>query len=412
MTSCPILMRYFLSAIVLLVLGGCATDGDRAIALGPLDTLASPAAQGSGEPELAVDDDGRVHLSWIEPVRDGVHAMRFATLRDSTWTSPRTIVERPDFFINWADFPSLVALGDNRLAAHWLQRTGSGTYAYGVRVALSADGGATWSAPLTPHQDSSATEHGFVSLFPVRDSLGVVWLDGRSYATAAKGRAETMLMFTAIAPSGGVAPEQRVDGRICDCCQTSVVLVDGRPVVAYRDRSPEEIRDIYVARWTDTGWTAGAPVHDDGWKIDACPVNGPAMTADGQRVSVAWFTNARDSARVYVAHSSDGGATFGDPIRVDDGQPAGRVDLVTDGAGGVVVSWLEMIGDGGAAVRVRHLGAGETAGPTQTVARTSGARASGFPRMVVAGKQLVLAWTEAGSPAVVRTARMRLDGAR
>lgn len=405
-------MRYLLSSIMFLVLGGCATEGDRLPALGPLDTLASPAAQGSGEPELAVGDDGRVHLSWIEPVRDGVHALRFATLRDTTWTSPRTIVERPDFFINWADFPSIVALGGNRLAAHWLQRTGSATYAYGVRVALSSDGGGTWSAPIIPHQDTSAAEHGFVSLFPVRDSLGVVWLDGRSYATSAKDRAETMLMFAAIAPSGAVAPEQPIDGRICDCCQTSVVLVDGRPVVAYRDRSPEEIRDIYVARWTDTGWTAGAPVHNDGWKINACPVNGPAMTADGQRVSVAWFTGARDSARVYVAHSTDGGGTFAAPVRVDDGQPAGRVDLVTDGAGGVVVSWLEMAGEGGAEVRVRHVGAGDTPGPAQTVARTSGARASGFPRMIVAGGHLVLVWTEAGSPARVRTARLRLGGAR
>jgi hypothetical protein len=45
-------------------------------------------------------------------------------------------------------------------------------------------------------------------------------------------------------------------------------------------------------------------VHSDNWKIDACPVNGPAIAATGRRVAVAWFTAANDTARVKLAFSS------------------------------------------------------------------------------------------------------------
>ncbi|MBK8324867.1 MAG: hypothetical protein IPL06_19865 [Betaproteobacteria bacterium] len=46
-------------------------------------------------------------------------------------------------------------------------------------MSQSADGGRTWSTPVTPHRDGTASEHGFVSL--VADTGGVlaVWLDGR-----------------------------------------------------------------------------------------------------------------------------------------------------------------------------------------------------------------------------------------
>jgi hypothetical protein len=406
-------LRSWLLSPCLLAVLACASDGSTSVSLGPLDSLSSPASIGSGEPELAVAEDGRVYLSWLEPDTGATHALRFASLSDTTWSAPRTIVTRDDFFVNWADFPTIVSLGGDHLAAHWLQKNGAGTYAYGVRIAQSFDGGASWSDPVVPHTDSSASEHGFVSLFPLGDSLGAIWLDGRTFATAREpGAAEMMLYFAPVSRQSAVGAERPIDRRICDCCQTSVALVDSRPLVAYRDRSPDEIRDIYVARLTDSGWTTGVPVHNDGWKIDACPVNGPALAAHGKRVAVAWFTAARDTARVYVAHSTDGGVTFGAPARVDDGQPAGRVDVVADGRGGAFVSWLEMTPEGGADVRLRHVGGDGTTGPARTVARTSGARASGFPRMVSTGEHLILAWTEAGTSARVRTARIPLEPSR
>jgi hypothetical protein len=397
------------TTLALVALLGCETsERDRAV-LGPIDTLVSPAATGSGEPNLATGPDGRVYLSWLEPHGNSAHALRFSTLEEGGWSAPRTIAQRSDFFVNWADFPSLIPLSKRTLAAHWLQRNGTAKYAYEVRITHSIDGGETWSEPLVPHRDGTATEHGFVSLFPFRDSLGAIWLDGRNFAAAPTGAgANMMLVMTAIAPTGGAGPEHVLDERVCDCCQTSLAMASSGPVVAYRDRLEGEIRDISVSRWSDTGWSRGTVVHADNWRIDACPVNGPAIDAAGDRVAVAWFTSARDTARVYLAWSGDAGASFGPPIRIDDGNPVGRVDVELNDEGIAVVSWVEFTSGQQADVRVRRVNADGTRSASMVVARTSGGRASGFPRMTARGDDLILAWTEAGTPSRIRVARARL----
>lgn len=399
--------------LVSMLVLGCGRNEREGVTIGPIDTLASPAAAGSGEPNLIAGPDGAIYLSWLEPAGAAGHALRFATLHDSGWSAPRTIVERSDFFVNWADFPSLLPLTGRRLATHWLQRNGSARYAYEVRISQSADGGETWSEPLVPHRDGTATEHGFVSLFPFRDSLGAIWLDGRNFAHAGEGeRPNMMLLMTAIATSGTTGTERILDERVCECCQTSMAIASSGPVVVYRDRLEGEIRDISIARWSDAGWSPGTVVHADDWKVEACPVNGPAIAAAGDRVAVAWFTNARDSARVYLATSTDAGVTFGAPVRIDDGNPVGRVDVELDDAGHPIVSWMEFTSGQEADVRVRRVVGRGGRGRSTIIARTSGARASGFPRMAATGDDLIFAWTEAGTPSRIRVARARLDDDR
>ncbi len=127
--------------------------------------LPSPAGPGSGQPNLAVAADGRAYLSWIEPLGDERFALRFSVRDTNGWSAPRAIAEGSNWFVNWADFPSLLALPDGSLAAHWLVRSGPGSYAYDVNIARSFDGGKTWGKPIVPHRDGTPTEHGFVSMF-------------------------------------------------------------------------------------------------------------------------------------------------------------------------------------------------------------------------------------------------------
>jgi len=136
------------------------------------------------------------------------------------------------------------------------------------------------------------------------------------------------------------------------------------------------------------------PVHADNWQIPGCPVNGPAVAAAGRHVAVAWFTAAEPAGpRVQVAFSEDGGQRFGEPVLVDGDQPPGRVDLQLDPKGNAIVSWLGSQGDG-AAVRLRKVSPQGKAGAPVTVAATSSARSSGFPRTAVVGERLWLAWVE------------------
>jgi hypothetical protein len=147
-------------------------------------------------------------------------------------------------------------------------------------------------------------------------------------------------------------------------------------------------------------------VHADNWVFDACPVNGPSVAALGDTVAVAWFTGAQDTARVRVALSVDGGASFGAPVRVDDGDPIGRVSVVLDDRAQPLVLWMERTGADSAAVRMRRVAWDGAPSEAVTVAAVGAARASGFPRVVRHGDQLVFAWTEPGVG--VRTATAAL----
>jgi hypothetical protein len=373
--------------------------------------LQSPAAESSGEPYLSLGNDG-ILLSWLQAVDSVTHELRMAVLQGDAWSAPVTVARSDAFFVNWADFPSIVEVAPGRLAAHWLQRTGAGTYDYGVRVSQSTDGGRSWSEPWTPHEDGTPTEHGFVSLFPeAAAGWGLVWLDGRKFFAAEGGRApeEMTLRYRSVSADGTPGPEVEVDDRICDCCQTDAVMTSNGPIVVYRDRSADEIRDIYVTRLVDGVWTPGQAVHADGWRIDACPVNGPAVAARGELVAVAWFTAANDLPKVNLALSQDGGRTFEAPVRIDDGNPAGRVDVFFTDAQSARVTWLERVGEGAAEVRARGVLVEDGAlSEPIVVTRSSDARASGFPRAVAAGGSVVLAWTDVDdSGSRIKLARLR-----
>jgi hypothetical protein len=395
-----------------------------------------PAAPGSGQPHLFAGPGGAIFLSWIEPAGEDRVALRFSTLGDEGWSAPTTVAAGSDWFVNWADVPSLIALNDGVLAAHWLVESGADTYAYEIHLALSHDGGATWPVEIVPHRDSTPTEHGFVTLLPwERDELLAVWLDGRGYAgpVDAQGNAvldaagapvaareEMSLRYARIAGDGRILEEAQIDGRTCDCCPTSAVVTPQGAAVVYRDRSEEEIRDIFFAGYEHGAWSEPRPVHADGWKIPGCPVNGPAIDAQDGRLAVAWFTAAGDSARVHVAFATVGGGStveglrFDEAIRVDDGDPIGRTDVVLLDDGSALVSWLERDGEE-TDLRVRRLWPDGRRGPSRRVALSIGSaaprevRATGMPRMVRRDDEVVFAWTRAGETPRVETGLLRTD---
>lgn len=369
--------------------------------------LPSPAGAGSGQPNLSVGPDGRVYLSWLERLEGKRFALRFAAREGAKWSEPRTIAESDKWFVNWADFPSLAVLPDGSLAAHWLARSGPGVYSYDVNIARSFDKGKTWSAPVTPHNDGTQTEHGFVSMFPAgAELLGVVWLDGREMKAGegGHGHGQMTLRYATLQRDSRIESEKVLDGRVCECCQTSAALTSEGVVVVYRDRSGKEIRDISIVRRTKDGrWTEPRSVHEDGWRIDGCPVNGPSVAAAGRRVAVGWFTMAGESPHLRLAFSDDAGATFGKPFEIGDGDPVGRVDVLLLDDGSALVTWIEKT-KGGAEVRARRVRPDGRMDAPVIVAASGAARSSGFPQAARSRDLITFAWT---SPEGVKTAEMK-----
>ena len=361
--------------------------------------LPSPAGQGSGQPNLAVARDGRVYLSWIEKLGGGRFSLRFAVREKDAWSVPKVIAEGANWFVNWADFPSLIVLPDGSLAAHWLVKNGSGTFDYEVTIARSFDDGKTWGKPFVPHRDGKLAEHGFVSLFAARDgNLAAVWLDGREMKPSTSdhdhGGGDMTLRYVKIKRDGTLTDEAVLDARVCECCQTSAALTEAGPVVVYRDRSDNEMRDISIVRLVNGQWSQPRTVAPDNWQINGCPVNGPSVAAAGKRVAVAWFTAVNNQPRVKLAFSNDGGAAFDGPLIIDDGNPAGRVEALLLDDGSALVCWLEKLPTGGA-VRVRRIWPDGKRGEAITVSTTGAARSNGFPQMARTGQTLVFAWTGA-----------------
>ncbi|HSL72684.1 MAG TPA: hypothetical protein VK864_20705, partial [Longimicrobiales bacterium] len=173
-------------------------------------------------------------------------------------------------------------------------------------------------------------------------------------------------------------------------------------------RSEAEIRDIAVSRLVNGRWTEGKPIHRDNWHVTYCPVNGPAVAARGRDVAVAWFTAANDAPRVLFSFSTDAGASFTPPVRIDTGDPVGRVDVQLLDQGDALVSWLERTRPS-AEVRVRRVRRNGGVGPFATVATSSAERPSGFPQMAISRNTAVFAWTEPGTQPRVRVARAPIN---
>ncbi len=402
--SCRSLRTGFLLPVLL-----AACNGAPSPPVTTVQKLLVIAGAGSAEPHLARAADGSVVLSWIEP--DGeTMALRAATLHDDAWQSPVTVASGNNWFINWADFPSVQPIDETLWAAHWLVKTAGTAFSYDVAIAISTDAGKTWSAPVTPHDDGTASEHGFVTLFPWQGAIGALWLDGRNMAGEGHGDAQSggmTLRSAVIGSDGAISNPQLIDELVCDCCQTDVAPGQNGPIAVYRNRSETEIRDIHVVAAKDGKWQANRPVADDGWQIAACPVNGPAIVSNGSVVAVAWFTAANDDSQLRMAWSSDDGATFDTPVDIDIDRPIGRVDIEILDDGSAVVSWLRTGENNQGEICVRQVAPSGQLGPVQVVVKTGAGRASGFPQMLRDGADLIIAWTDvAGETSQVLTARV------
>lgn len=383
-------------------------------------SITTPASANSAQPQLSVSKRG-VLVSWIERAGD-LATLKFSERTATGWTAAKTIASGRDWFVNWADVPSALRLPSGAIVAHWLQKSANSTYAYDVRLSYSTDDGKTWSPSFMPHHDGTPTEHGFASLFPIADGFGAVWLDGRNMKSgehSEHGDGGTMsVRFAKFDKSFKQLEESQVDARVCECCPTTAAVTSEGVITAYRNRSDDEIRDNYVARLVNGKWSMPTAVFNDGWKIAACPVNGPSLSANGANVVMSWFTVKGEQGQAYAAFSQDAGKTFAAPIRVDDSGTLGRVDIELLADGSALATWIEFATEpvspkpsgGGGQFRARRISRNGVRSAPVTIAGIAGSRSSGYPRAAVANGEIVFAWTESGEGGAlrVRTASAQL----
>ena len=390
-------MKKLLTALMLMVAMISCKNNDRQRGenkVAEVKQLASPATDSSAEPFLFTDKNGLVYLSWIEK-KGKENFLKFSTWVNDKWTTPNLISSGKNWFVNWADYPLLSADAGGHLIAHFLEKSDTAKFTYDVKMISSADSGKSWSHSKVLHDDGKKAEHGFVSMIPYKDQFFVSWLDGRK--TAQEGEAsshtghhgEMTVRAALINKDGSKTNDWELDGRVCDCCQTTAAITSNGPIVVYRDRSDDEIRDMSIVRYIDGVWTSPKTIFPDNWKIKGCPVNGPRADAIGNHLAIAWFSMPEKEGQVQVIFSDDGGATFNKPIRIDEGKTIGRVDVVMLNDKSAIVSWLE-----GSTIKAVKVYTDGTKDASVMIASSSESRSSGFPQMTKSGNKLIFAWTD------------------
>ena len=378
----------------------------------------SPAPADTQCSSLTRAPDGTLHLTYYGPApadaAPNARTVWHATLAPTAtaFTPPRAIITTPLLMENWADFATLVVGTDGALTAQWFQKSAPDAHGYNGWFSRSADGGRTWRAP-------ARLGHEFVALAPLSQGRTLaVWLEstrpleGHNHLPptnpSAPYQPAMKLMARLLAPDGTSLGEWTVDPDVCTCCQNTVAVLPGdRVFVAYRGHTRDEIRDNLHTTFdlATASWTKPATLRDDGWKIAACPVNGPAADARDATLAVSWFTAAEGSARVFARLSVDAGTTFTAPVQIDLGRPIGRLETVALPDRSAVILWLEMKSENNAAgLYARRLFPNGQLSAPQLLTTTTQARTGGFPRAALRlDGSLLISFTQTGDSPHVRT---------
>lgn len=396
-----------------------------------LETPSAQAGSQSADPALGVaPGSGELVLGWVEG--DGkiwsLYTSR-STDAGGAWSPPVRVAggaRSPDeVHPHGESSPRMVTAPGNRVALVWpnsIDVSGRKWPAAMLRFSRSADGGATWSAPRTLNDDTTATpvSHQFHGAAWVGDSgLAVAWLDERDVAApvaaGADGHAEQAsepdaTIYYATSPDFGRSwTSNRVGWRLaCPCCRVALARnQDGQAVAAWRKHYPGNVRDVVTTVVGDEG-TEPERVHQDDWSYPGCPHTGPAIAAQSDGSShVVWYNGKAGSAGVYYSKVTRAG------------QRTGPVGLVTGSRVGATHAAVAPLEDGGALTAYdltadgdRRIGVARVlpSGSLGERIEVPGSDEGKYPQLAVLDDTTaIVAWTAAvGDGSEVRLARLDL----
>ena len=236
--------------------------------------------------------------------------------------------------------PSLVSTPDEIYAA-W-NEDGD------LRFARSLNWGGSFQKPIKIRDTKETNTFGgypSIGVAPNKD-VYVVWIDTRPQPDGNGKQAYSLYMARSTDRGASFGKNVRVAVDICPCCRPTLAFgPKGEVLVFWRHIYPGPIHDMTVAVTTDGGnsFSPSQRVAVDNWKIDGCPDSGPAAVRSGNRVYVAWLTEASPEIRgVRLTWSDDAGKTWAPAVRasqniLDANYPAisvaddGRIVLVFQG---------------------------------------------------------------------------------
>ena len=353
----------------------------------------------SSEESYLFSDESNIYMSWIE-TDSANNYLYYSKLENNQWLEKKLIVKGKDWFVNWADFPSIaVNSKTNNMIAHYLKKSYDLTFAYDIKYLIKGD---EWSEEKFLNTDNTKSEHGFVSIKPFKDGFITSWLDGRKTNYLDKelnnnheSGGPMTLRSAFIDSNGKIIEEYEVDDQVCECCQTSITVSNNTPIIVYRDRSDDEIRDISISKLINNVWSKPKKLNEDNWKIYGCPVNGPSIDSNDKYIAIAWFTLSNGEPTINLKFSNDNGESFGNLIKInnEETRPLGRIDLEMLKNGSVIVSWIDT-NKGVGKISLRKIDPNGNKSEIINPSNISTKRISGFPQIENINDDIILSFTK------------------
>lgn len=389
------------------------------------------AAASPASPFLRVGPDGKLYAIWTEQDQDaqtgqtdgtstgnnssdqghsghgsqssespaGMRAAFMAVSADGgqTWSTPQRVNDQSENVQGDENLPKLAFGGQGQIYATWSIPNAKGDkMRANIRFSHMAESGQFMPA-VTLNEIPDIARFPALEVSP-DGTVFVVWIDRRADKPAPRA-----IYLTRMDATGKISNAE-VGGPSCECCRVTIAFAEGgkRVHIAYRQKTENNIRDIVVQTSTDGGATFGAPVviSNDGWHLEACPHAGPVLGTDARgNLHVTWFTQGSkpEDAGVYYTVSRDGGRSFA-PRQVI--HPAGgpgvlHSHLAVGEQGEVYVAWDNFQPDkDGTQIFFRHLAAdGETLSPEQQISQAEGNTFR--PSVALSKEKVFVAWTEA-----------------
>jgi len=222
------------------------------------------------------------------------------------WTAPVILNTQQDEIAADGESRPKMAFGPNGWAVVTYTQPLPKPYTGFVRMLRSADGGQTFSAPFTVHQDRQEITHRFESiLFDAQGNLHTLWIDKRDMP--AKGAGPKYIgaaVYGNVSKDGGATfgPDYKLADHSCECCRIAMSNTpDGKVAAVWRHVFGEQTRDHAFAVLPGASSVASSsaqgqskpPVRStfDDWQINACPHHGPGLAAITSQTGfhMVWF---------------------------------------------------------------------------------------------------------------------------
>jgi hypothetical protein len=225
----------------------------------PAPALAAPVvlAADAKQPSAAVDATGTVYVAYL---RSGNVVVSASKDRGKTFAEPVVAIDAKGKARGGAQRgPRIGADAKGRLVVTspitFDEAESAKQYPKPeLYLTTSADGGVTWSAPVRVNEIEKKAPEGLHTMRVAPDGTAhIAWLDLRE-------RASGQDLWYAKVTDGKVGLNVRVAQDVCPCCAPGLALdAAGNPLLAWREGGEKDSRELFSMHSTDGGATFDKP---------------------------------------------------------------------------------------------------------------------------------------------------------